>query len=73
LSSVCAKPAGRREEIPNPGRRSLTEIQDAVFRVEDRLAALRLVAGHHFGKADAEVHIESILQFERHTLRQLLS
>ena len=41
-------------------RRRLAEIQDAVFRVEDRFAAGRLIAGDHFGKADAEIDIGAV-------------
>ena len=41
------------------GRR-LAEIQDAVFGVENRLPAGRLVACNHLGKADAEVHIGAV-------------
>lgn len=40
--------------------RRLAEIQDAVFGVEDRLPAGRLITGDHFGKADAEVDIGAV-------------
>ncbi|MNV31898.1 hypothetical protein D3C71_1232200 [compost metagenome] len=40
--------------------RRLAEIEDPVFRMEDRLPARRLVAGDHFGKADTEIDIGAI-------------
>src|SRR5690606_2016483 len=35
-----------------PPRRRFAEIQYAVFRMENRLTAFRLVAGHHLGKTN---------------------
>ena len=52
--------AGARGIFFFTGRRRLPEIQDAVFGVKDGLASRGLIAGHHFRKADAEVHIGAI-------------
>lgn len=41
-------------------RRRFAKIKNAVFGVEDRLAAFRLIAGNHFGKTDPKVHIGAV-------------
>ncbi len=46
-------------------RRGLAEIQYTVFGVEDRLTAGRLVARHHFRKADAEIDVSAVLDVLR--------
>ncbi|MNY34291.1 hypothetical protein D3C86_1686220 [compost metagenome] len=48
-------------------RRRFAEIQDAVFSVENRLTAGRLVSRHHFRKADAEIDVSAVLDVLRRT------